>query len=134
MKDPESAPRCPNCGYNLYGLPGLICPECGKTASLEEARWASDVNKSDRQAMLAERLAVAIGWALFLAGLAFYVLHLSTQSGFNGYFFLRIGGGALVITLVILYALKTEDEPYGMPLLIIGSLWFVICFAIWFVR
>jgi hypothetical protein len=40
---------CPNCGYNLTGLSGTRCPECGKQYTINEllaeqpARAAADV-------------------------------------------------------------------------------------------
>lgn len=29
--------RCPGCWYDLAGVPGLVCPECGRTASAEKS-------------------------------------------------------------------------------------------------
>lgn len=134
-KDPDSSPRCPNCGYNLHGLPDLRCPECGQVASLDAARWASDAHRSDRQAILAERLGSIIGWGMLFTGVVFYVLHLRRQEGFEGNFVLRAGGGALVLTLAILYGLRAEDENESRhwPLLVLGGLWLFICFSIWFI-
>lgn len=131
--DPDLAPRCPECGYNLHGNPDLRCPECGHRASRIDALWASNASRLDRSAVLAERIAGITGWALLAIGVLFWILELRRGTGFSGLFYLRAGGWALVATWAILYALREEGEPRGMPLLIIGALWFVICFAFWYI-
>jgi len=36
------AGHCPDCGYDLRGLPELRCPECGRRFSLKEVRMAEE--------------------------------------------------------------------------------------------
>ncbi len=40
--DPDSLPRCPNCGYLLYKPSVPVCPECGRELSMAELRRPRD--------------------------------------------------------------------------------------------
>ena len=131
-RDPEMAPRCPQCGYNLYGNPELRCPECGHRASFDEALWASDVCRADRSAVRAERIARIVGGLLLIAGTAFWILELRQGKGLNAFSVFRAGGLALLLTWAILSALRKDGEPRGMALVILGALWFIVCGASWF--
>ncbi|HKQ49183.1 MAG TPA: hypothetical protein VJZ71_14020 [Phycisphaerae bacterium] len=132
-RDPDLAPRCPECGYYLHGIADLRCPECGHRASFDEAHWASDASRMDRSAVLAERIAGVIGWVLLTVGVVFWILELRHRSDFRGFSFFRAGGLALVVTWAILSEYREVGEPRGMALLIIGALWFVFCFAFWYI-
>jgi len=135
-RDPDAAPHCPNCGYNLFGLGALHCPECDRKietpAELEKARWLADMHAPDRQAVLAERLGAALGGLLMAAGVVFGVLHLCEAEFFYGSFYLELIGGGAIATFVVLYVCRTEKEPLYRPLLILGAVWFLVCFSFWY--
>jgi hypothetical protein len=35
----KTGPRCPKCGYDMRGVPGLVCPECGRTAKRKQGLY-----------------------------------------------------------------------------------------------
>lgn len=35
-KNPEKGPRCPGCGYPVFGLKKMICPECGRQLDVRD--------------------------------------------------------------------------------------------------
>src|SRR5438046_2845238 len=74
QQDPDAAPRCPGCGYSLYGLNELRCPECGNSIKssdeLQRARWLASRNEPDCKAE-SFRLRVALtAWTLLALGAA----------------------------------------------------------------
>ena len=74
-RDPELAPRCPQCGYNLYGNKELRCPECGQRATFDEALWASDASRLDRRAVLLDRIFRLSGWPFIAGSILVWGLH-----------------------------------------------------------
>lgn len=68
---PAAVRRCPGCSYDLSGVPGLRCPECGRLADRE-----SDVRmQGDRPARDKVRgLALGGGVLLIMIGLAMAML------------------------------------------------------------
>ncbi len=61
-------PRCPECGYSLYGLPSLRCPECGASIRSEDISRTYTRQELDRTAFR-ERLCTWIGLSLILLGI-----------------------------------------------------------------
>ncbi len=136
VNDPDAAPHCTSCGYNLHGLPRLRCPECGKEIEtyweLEQARWLASRNAPDRQTVLAERFAGALGAVLLIAGVSLCITHLRNVRSFGGFAFFRAVGVGLVLTLACLYWKTAIKKPLFPTLLILGSIWFVIGFCLWY--
>lgn len=137
--DPDAAPHCPRCDYNLYGLPDLRCPECGYEVSsaedLEQARLLANRNAADRQVILAERIGGILGGVLWLLGTVFAVWATLRHKGplaitSRGNF--RILGYGLIGSLVVFFSKKYLGESLDRTLLVIGILWFVVGFAIWY--
>jgi hypothetical protein len=60
---------CPACGYNLRGLTGMTCPECGSPVELppERARWP--FHPADRPFVggVGVALAAIAGWVIAIA-------------------------------------------------------------------
>src|SRR3954469_11426980 len=105
--DPNAAPHCPACRYNLHGLQHLRCPECGflidSPDDHERARWLAARNAPDRCAELQRRLAVRIGGALFVLGFALCVWSALRNQYIAGFYFCGGLGGALILAVVYLY-------------------------------
>lgn len=74
---PTSAPHCPNCDYNLYGLESPRCPECGlelDAAALSQGRWHAFDQRANRRVMRFQSAFVwagMIGFALGVPGFLF---------------------------------------------------------------
>ena len=130
LRRPESAPRCPHCGYNLHGLPRLRCPECGWAPSepedISHARWLADDNAADRAAVRNEWIAAIVGTVFIVAGIAMTALALWQSPG-NGvlgnYYPMRDFWGGLVLTGGYLIYKWRIGESMHRILLIVGSLW-----------
>ncbi len=60
-------PRCPDCGYSLYGLPRLRCPECGASIRTEDLSF-TDTRRAVERLARRERLCTRTGAALILLG------------------------------------------------------------------
>ena len=72
-------PRCPECGYNLTGLPTRRCPECGITARrkqleqnarevVTQAQRIRDINDVPRAGMVVAVVTGALAGAAVLGG------------------------------------------------------------------
>ncbi|MCB9858523.1 MAG: hypothetical protein H6818_22830 [Phycisphaerales bacterium] len=63
---------CPNCNYDVRGLSGRICPECGQHFTIAETLRAGHSNmpdhKADAVAMSQQRWTVVATILLFVAG------------------------------------------------------------------
>jgi len=136
-RNPETARRCSNCGYNLFGLSTPRCPECGtpfdpNASPIDD--WASDPrNVEDVRAIRRERLLGAIGTLLLIGGMIFTGLAL-----FNDYSvgraFRRREFRVLVAALPLAFiGLKYEQgEPLGKPLFYGGLITLALGLAFWY--
>ncbi|MFH1745683.1 MAG: hypothetical protein ABIG44_01430 [Planctomycetota bacterium] len=68
--DPDKAPRCPQCGYILLGLPELRCPECGcRPQHVIVPSQAEGQRRLKRGAKLEKQMNI-IGAVMLLLGLS----------------------------------------------------------------
>ena len=122
-RTPASAPRCPKCGYLLYGAPTWRCPECGHEsadgAERNRAYWRADDNVVNRRAVLAEWLAAGIGAALLLfsVGSSIWMRQVRLVP-------------LWVITFAVIYHRWRMREPMFGLLLGLGAVWFVLEFLL----
>lgn len=70
---PRDPPHnCPHCRRGLGGLPGRVCPECGKPFDLEAARLTGSemtaAADEDRHAVRVDRIKLFVGLALVAVG------------------------------------------------------------------
>lgn len=73
MSDPS--PRCPGCGYPIFGLRDMRCPECGRVLDVRD--FNPDMHDSDgRQRRLRRdgRIGVSIGLIFLLIPAAIFIL------------------------------------------------------------
>lgn len=129
--DPQSAPRCPQCGYLLFGLQTPVCPECGLEVTGEEllaARWLADSNADNRAATARERFLLHAGVALCVAGPATVLL----SAGYR-----RITHPCLVffVAAVLAFWALLFRTLFGWPMYVVmlplGVLWALIALASW---
>lgn len=97
---------CPNCGYNLRGLQGSTCPECGLSLSLRvnltEQRMAAWVT-----GLIA--LACSLGWSgLFL--LLVVAVFLADMEPIPWWIFAYFGTGFVLSAVLVLSWLKRRSE------------------------
>lgn len=132
---PEAAPRCPRCGYLLFGLPELRCPECGLQLDefdLVRARWLADLSRADRRAVAAEWGATLAGAALLAAGYGATLWRaLGVQSVFPQYVnFIVLFLWSALTAGTILWRLIL-GLPVYWTLLIWGGVWTAAAGIVW---
>lgn len=102
--------RCPQCGYDVFGIPEHRCPECGfgfeHAAILDLARQQLRTERA-RARHAVGRAALALCWAV--AALIVLLLYTAMKSG------VRSAAGAYLM-LVILLALPWFPAGYGLHL------------------
>ena len=115
---PESAPRCPHCGYILHGPPRLRCPECGwaprDADEVSHARSLADDNAINRAAVRKEWIAAVAGLVFLVAGVAMAALALWQSPGtgvIGNYFPIRNFWVSLFITAGYLIYRSRIGEP-----------------------
>ncbi len=128
-RTPESAPHCPRCGYNLFGLEELRCPECGHKIETddehEKARWLADDSAADRAALRNQKLALIVGLALAAVGIGLAmsgIAHLSRPYFINQRVILA---GAVISVGYLCYRWQI-GEPMHRVTLAIGLAWIVL--------
>jgi ribosomal protein L34E len=143
IRRPQSAPRCPKCGYSLFGLPKLRCPECGHviqgTDDSERARWLADDNAENRAAVRREWILAGLGVGLMLAGLAFTITAALADSrssmlptaGVYSWRWILVGAAS---TAGYLAYRRSIGEPMFRALFVLGLVWLtggLLSLAIW---
>lgn len=74
----QAAMTCGKCRYDLHGIPGVRCPECGTAATLR--RRIKDIERSGRDRLIG----AAVRIALLVAGMGLVALYkLSNTSPFD---------------------------------------------------
>lgn len=43
----SAGPRCPGCGYPIFGIRDMRCPECGRTLDVRDFNLDEDGNRGD---------------------------------------------------------------------------------------
>jgi hypothetical protein len=126
---PESAPHCPQCGYNLFGLKNLRCPECGHqiadSEDLSRARWLSDNNAANRATFRKDCIIAGLGVVLMITGDGLCLARLpwwDIQS-FGYYARVRRLGLGIVLTAGYLCYRALIGGPVHRALLVLGLVW-----------
>src|ERR1043165_2120101 len=101
-KNPEKGPRCPGCGYPIFGLKDMRCPECGRTLDVRDFTIPDEEGAAYRRGL--KRSGIIGGLiaivAVLIFTLAIFALNAVTMS--NG-FILRSGVVMLVFCLMTLF-------------------------------
>lgn len=125
-KDPESAPVCLGCGYNLHGLPRLRCPECGREIEtgdeLAAARWRAPGNEADRAAHQQETWVNRLGWVLILSGFVLNGVGVMSSHGALPCLHFLFLAVTLTVTILMLRAKYYHQESTGLFVMILGGL------------
>ncbi|MBU0638402.1 MAG: hypothetical protein KKB50_06010 [Planctomycetes bacterium] len=120
--DPEQAARCPQCGYNLYGLRKLRCPECGLQPNPEDLFVSEDELRLRRVARW-ERAWTAIGVVLLCTGFAFVLASaLQGRTGARGYVFCFTAPLLAMTVLLLAYHYYTSTTIHRL-LVLFGVIW-----------
>lgn len=135
-RNPDAAPRCPNCGYNLFGLTELRCPECGHEIDTEdelaEARLLAPRNAADRRVFFATRIAAIVGAVLWILGTTLATLDVTMPWRFTGFRNFRLLAAGVLGSLAYLFYEYMTDEPIELRLFCVGLLWFAIALVVHF--
>lgn len=134
-KHPESAPRCLSCGYNLYGLDELRCPECGRRIEsmeeLEQARWLAPRNEEDRRWLRRRRLGSIFGAGLLLIGVSLSFAAILDHPGPMSCAFLVCFAAGVSWTIVILFLCYSAKESDSRSLHVAGWVWMAAGVVLW---
>ncbi|MBN2445425.1 MAG: hypothetical protein JXO22_01770 [Phycisphaerae bacterium] len=129
-RHPESAPRCPRCNYLLHQMVEPRCPECGLDLSSVEdyqrARWLADDNRTNRNAVWAERLAIVLGVLMIVIGAVLAYPRSQSQYVF-GVDYRQFKWFITLVAITTGYLVIGSDRRESMhwALLILGGLWLV---------
>ena len=127
--DPENAPHCPECGYNLYGLPQLRCPECGYRARPRECVFTNYNPKDIWRTARREKILTIIGILLLAVGFG-----ITVYAGARGSAMATIGLTTPLVcftVLVLLYEWYCSDTMH-YALLLLGTVWLLSgVFLLW---
>ena len=123
--DPEKAPHCPECGYNLYGLPQLRCPECGHRPRPGECIFTSYNPQAIQRAAQREKILILIGIVLLAVGFG-----LTVYAGARGSAMAIVGLSAPLVCFTVLVWLHErycgDAMHYTLPFL--GTVWLLYGF------
>jgi len=133
--NPDAAPHCPKCNYNLFGLTQLRCPECGHEIAdldeLEDACLLASRNAADRRAMLRQKAAGIAGAILWIAGTTLGVLNVVRTPALGSFLNFRLLGICVIGSLAYLLYEYRAGEPIERRLFLIGFLWFALAFSLY---
>ena len=103
----DPALTCPACGYELEGLSGARCPECGQAFTITAAdepeahpRWMVGI-------FLLQMLLLIIGTCVLVAGLIVYL------RGGNALDAWYVGTGALLLDVVLIMMFPVHGAEPG---------------------
>lgn len=116
--DLDRYPRCPECGYSLYGLPGRVCPECGRLIRSGEITTFPRPLRGDPRR---QRLLAWLGAAMVLAGVV-----LSVRAAVRVAMIACFLGPLAGITIAVLLRRAAMEEEWHRELLALGSIWLLI--------
>jgi hypothetical protein len=133
-RNPDAAPHCPKCNYNLFGLTQLRCPECGHVIAnveeLEEACLLATRNAVDRRAMFRQRAAGIAGAVLWIAGTTLGAVHVVRTQSLGSFANFRLLGTCVIGSLAYLYYEYRSGEPIESRLFLVGLLWFALALTL----
>lgn len=126
--DLDKLPKCPECGYILYKLARLRCPECGTTIRPEDLFPSEDQLMLARQARR-ERMLARVGCGLLLAGVTAFIF--ACLRG-PWHLYVCVVGPLTAITVIVLGRCLILGEEMHWPLLACGLIWAFIGAALLF--
>lgn len=134
MKDIESTgPRCPTCGYLLYGLTTPRCPECGRDfGTIGNMKRAGELEKrklADQKEISNESVMALTGIVMIVVGMGwrFAEYLYSMPSAFGMQF--RLDVMLLVATFGFIWFYRAIGEPLHGVLLCLGIAWIIDVFV-----
>ena len=117
--DLSRAPRCPECGYVLYGLPELRCPECGCRPRYVDV-LPDDTQIALRRAARGERYLTIFGAAMLLVGVSLtFLAGIRGSTGMAVCYTVPLAG----LTFLVLAYQYVWSDNMRAPLIIFGALW-----------
>lgn len=92
--EPAKGPRCPKCGYPIFGLRDMRCPECGRTLDVRDFSIGEEGEELRRTKLTRDSLIggliaafcllifVVVAWAITGAALDAHILPLGCGAFF----------------------------------------------------
>jgi hypothetical protein len=72
---PPSGPGCPGCGYPIFGLRDMVCPECGRRLDVRDFSIDADESKAIQNKLRRDgRIGISVGVILLLIPTVLVVL------------------------------------------------------------
>lgn len=72
-----SGPRCPGCGYEIFGLRDMVCPECGRKLDVRDFNLDTEDTEGRQKKLRRDaRIGVPIGFLAVLLPAAIFILPL----------------------------------------------------------
>jgi hypothetical protein len=121
---------CPKCGYNLRGLRGKVCPECGAPIDLDAI--LAPLRRALRQRLLVGRAAAAVSFALgatMMVGRSRDVI--AGRGAQTGWIGIATGFGLFALSILWLcFAARISERPLWQQSTIATGMWAAVVIAI----
>jgi hypothetical protein len=127
MNVDATAPQCPECGYDLRGIPQERCPECGFGFDYAAIRSLAEIYAEEQRFAYRRAVLLALIGAFFFL-LSFANRFISAHSDYVGEFVLGLAGFVLIVLLATIVGSamsgKAQNQTFYESLMaVLGQAW-----------